>query len=61
MLLVARQRVPVALAGAGDDFRRQMADLLELVAERLADADRLAAEARLEAAYRLVLRHLRTR
>src|SRR5205085_1723687 len=61
MLLVARQRVAVAFAGAGDDVRRQMADLFELVAERLADADRLAAEACLETADPLVLRHRRAR
>src|SRR4051794_31741162 len=36
-----------------------MVDLFELVAELLADADRLAAEPRLEPPYRLVLRHLR--
>ncbi len=36
-----------------------MVDLLELVAERLADADRLAAEPRLEPADPLVLRHRR--
>jgi aspartyl/asparaginyl-tRNA synthetase len=36
-----------------------MVDLLEPVAARLADADRLAAEPRLEMADRLVLRDLR--
>src|SRR5436305_1039798 len=35
-----------------------MVDLLELVAERLADADRLAADTRLEAANRVDLGHL---
>src|SRR5215204_4457505 len=57
-VLVARQRLGVALAGAGDDLRRQVVDLFEPVAECLADADRLAAEPRLESPDALVLRHL---
>jgi hypothetical protein len=49
----------VALAGAGDRLRRQMIDLFEPAAARLADAAGLAAELRLEMADRLVLRNLR--
>src|SRR6202043_1573293 len=57
-LVVDFERRSVALAGAGDRFRRQMVDLLELISARLADADRLAAEPRLEMAGRLPLRDL---
>src|SRR5580658_1968904 len=60
-LLDLLHRRRVALAGARDHVRRQMEDLLELVAVRLADADRLAAEAGREAAQRVVLDHLAAR
>ena len=39
-LVIGFERFGIALAGAGDRFRRQMIDLFELVATRLADADR---------------------
>jgi len=58
-VLVARERLGVALAGAGDYVGRQVVDLLELIAKRLADADCLAADARLETADRVDLGHLR--
>src|SRR5262249_43313629 len=58
-LVVNLERDKVALAGTGDRLGRQMVDLFELVAARLTDADRLAAEPRLEMADRLVLRNLR--
>ena len=58
-VLVAGERFRVALTGAGDDLGRQVVDLLEPIAERLADADRLAAEPRLEAPDPFVLRHVR--
>src|SRR5262249_30960508 len=48
----------IALAGARDRFRRQVKNLLELIALRLADADRFAAESGREAADRLALQHL---
>src|SRR5580700_7520391 len=45
-LRVARLlRHRIAFAGACDGFRRQMQDVLELIAMGLADADRLGAEA----------------
>src|SRR5437868_4259463 len=49
-LVVDLERRGVALAGAGDRLGRQMIDLFELIAARLTDADRLAAEPRLEMA-----------
>src|SRR5579885_3019870 len=54
VLVVVPQCRGIALAGAGDHLRIEVADLFELVAERLADADRLAAQPRLEMADRLV-------
>src|SRR5690242_10837393 len=39
------ERRRVAFAGARDELGREMEDLLELIALRLPDADRLAAEA----------------
>src|SRR5262249_46255776 len=48
----------VAFAGARDRLRRQVQDLLELVAERLADADRLAAHAGREMPDRIALEHV---
>src|SRR5712672_2197877 len=48
----------VALARSGNCLRRQMQDLLQLIAVRLPDADRFAAEPSGEAADRLALQHL---
>ena len=48
----------VALAGAGDRLRIHVADLVEGVAERLADPDRLAAEPVREMPDRVVLDHV---
>ena len=59
MGVVLRERPRIALAGAGDRLRRQMTDLLKLIAECLADTDRFAAEPRLEMADRRALRKLR--
>src|SRR5258707_4819995 len=58
MLVDFPRRRRVALAGAGDRLRVHVADLVEGVAERLADADRLAAEPGREMADRVVLDHL---
>src|SRR5271155_317791 len=55
------QRRLVALAGARDHLGRQMEDLLERVAVRLADADRLAAKAGREPPQRVVVDHLAAR
>ena len=49
----------IALAGAGDRLGIEVQDLLQAVAQRLADADRLAAKPRREAAQRLALHDLR--
>src|ERR1043166_8810937 len=48
----------VALPRARDRLRRKMQDLLQLIAERLANADRFAAKPRGEAADRLALQPL---
>src|SRR5580704_13645559 len=48
----------VALAGTGDQLRVHMADLVKDIAERLADADRLAAEPVREMPDRVVLDHV---
>ena len=48
----------IALAGAGDRLRVHVADFVEGVAERLADADRLAAEPGREVPDRVVLDHV---
>ena len=58
MRVVLRQSLGIAFARAGDRLRWQMADLLKLIAECLADTDRFAAEPRLEMADCLVLRDL---
>src|SRR5262245_44588249 len=58
LLVAGPHRRLVALAGPGDGIRGQMHDLLQLVAVRLADADRLAAEPGREAADGAVLQHL---
>src|SRR6516225_1203061 len=47
----------VAFAGARNGFRRKVQDLLELIAERLADADRFGAKSSREATDRIVLEH----
>ena len=59
MRVVLRQSLGIAFAGASDRLRWQMADLLEPVAECLADTDRLTAEPRLKMADRRALRELR--
>src|SRR5271169_5310188 len=48
----------VALASAGNRLRVHVANLVEGVAERLADADRLAAEPGREISDRVVLDHV---
>ena len=58
LLVTGLHRCFVALASAGDRLRRQMQNVLELIAVRLANADRLAAEPRREMADRLALEHL---
>jgi hypothetical protein len=42
-LVIALERRKIAFAGAGDRLRRQMVDLLELLAACLPNADRLSA------------------
>src|SRR5262249_205248 len=54
MVVVGALRRDVAFAGAGDDFGVEVVNLLEYVAERLADADRLAAEPGAEVAQPVV-------
>ena len=61
LLVAGAHRRLVALAGARDRLGRQMQDLLELIAVRLADADRFAAEPGREAADRIVLAASRRR
>src|ERR1700754_1364361 len=60
LLVAGAHRRLVALARARNGLGRDVQDLLELIAERLADADRFAAEARGEAADRLALQQLAT-
>ena len=43
VLVVCPRRRRVTFAGARDDLGIEVLDLLQLIAERLADADRLAA------------------
>src|SRR5262249_49495341 len=61
LLVAGLDRGSVAFAGARDRLRRQMKDLLELIALRLSDTDRLTAKAGGETADRLVLQHLSAR
>src|SRR5581483_2760446 len=56
--VISFDRRLVALAGARDRLGRQMQDVLELIAVRLPNPDRLAADTRREAADRLALEHL---
>src|SRR5262249_25425255 len=58
MIVIGLTGLGVALAGARDRLRRQMHDFLELITERLADADRLAAEPGGEIPDRLVANHV---
>src|SRR5262249_28581942 len=58
VIVVGLSGCGIALAGPRDRLWRQMHDLLELVAERLTDADRLAAEPRREMADRIVADHV---
>jgi hypothetical protein len=55
MLVVFSNGLRIVLAGAGDHFRVEMVDFLELVAERLADPDGFAAESDTDAADCVVL------
>src|SRR5580658_2106170 len=57
LLVAGAHRRLVAFAGARDRFRRNVQNFLELVAERLADADRFRADPRREAADRFALDH----
>src|SRR5262249_23073054 len=59
LLLVAAHCRFIALSGPRNDFRRQVQDLLQLVALCLADPDCLTAKPRRKAADRLVVQHLR--
>ena len=58
MLVVFARRRRIAFAGACDDLGIEVLDLLQFIAERLTDADRLAAEAGGEVADRVVLDHV---
>src|SRR6267378_2062962 len=58
LLVADARRRFVTLAGTRYRLRRQMQDLLQLIAVRLPDADRFAPEPRGEAADRLALQHL---
>src|SRR5450631_4906437 len=48
----------VSFAGARDRFGRQVQDFLQLIAVRLSDANRFAAETRREAPDRIILQHV---
>src|SRR5712691_3036683 len=61
LLVAGAHRRLVALARARNRLGRQMQDLLQLIAVRLPDADRFAAEPGGEAADRLVPQHLAAR
>ena len=58
LLVAGTRRFLVALAGARDRFGRQMQDFLKLIALRLPDADRFAAETCRKAPDRIVLQHV---
>src|SRR5712675_1131182 len=58
LLVADAHRRLVALARPRNRLRRQMQNLLQLIAVRLPDADRFASEPRGEAADRLALQHL---
>src|SRR5215472_5400981 len=58
VVVIGLARLGVALAGARNRIGRQVHDFLELVAERLADADCFAAEPRREIADRVVADHV---
>src|SRR6202795_3831711 len=58
LLVAGAHRRLVALARTRNRLGRQVHNLLQLIAGRLADADRFAAEPGREAADRLALRHI---
>ena len=58
MLIIALARSGITFAGAGDDFGIQVKNLLQIIAKRLANADRLRPQTRRKAANGIIGHHV---